>query len=61
MTEIAGDPPPPASTPMKTQTWVIIVAVVVFLCCLCIGMTGLLLAFGPELLNELHLLGFIAL
>jgi hypothetical protein len=35
--------------------WLIVVLVVVLSCCLCIGLCGLLGAFGPDILHELGL------
>jgi hypothetical protein len=45
-------PLPPAK---KINPWIIIVAVVVILCCACFGLLGLVIAFGPDLLQELGL------
>ena len=56
MNETAGVPIPPLSAPRKMEPWVIVVAVIVVLCCLCVGATGLLFAFGGPILNELGLL-----
>jgi len=56
MTETAGVPIPPLSAPRKMEPWVIVVVVLVGLCCLCVGATGLLFAFGGPILNELGLL-----
>jgi hypothetical protein len=47
----------PAGIPalQKTNPWIIIIAVAVVVCCACFGVTGLLIAFGPEILHELGL------
>ena len=37
----------------KTRTWVFIVAAILVLCCACFGIVGLLIAFGPDVLQEL--------
>jgi hypothetical protein len=46
--------PSPASS-QRTNPWIIIVAVIILICCLCFGAAGLLLAFVPEILQELGL------
>ena len=56
MADTAGLPVPPLSAARKVEPWVIVVAVIVVLCCLCVGATGLLFAFGGPILNELGLL-----
>lgn len=52
----SGVPLPPPTAPTKLQPWVIVVAVVVVLCCLCVGALGLLFAFGGPILTELGVL-----
>ncbi len=51
--------PPPADPPpiQKTNPWIIIIAVAVVICCACFGILGLLIAFGPEIMNELGITG----
>jgi hypothetical protein len=56
MVETTGPSLPPSSTARKTNPWLIIIVVVVVLCCFCIGATGLLIAFGQPILDELGLL-----
>ena len=56
MVETTGTPVPPPSAPRKMEPWVIVVVALVVLCCLCVGATGLLFAFGGPILNELGLL-----
>jgi hypothetical protein len=56
VTSATGAPLPPASAPQKVNPWIIVIVVIVALCCLCVGMTGLLFAFGGPILNELGLL-----
>lgn len=46
-------PQPPA--PQKLAPWIIIVVVIVVVCCFCIGVIGLLFAFGDPILHELGL------
>jgi hypothetical protein len=55
MKETTGAPIPVTSS-QKTNPWIIIVVVIVLLCCFCIGIIGLLFAFGGPILNELGLL-----
>ena len=38
------------------QPWIVIVALVVLLCCLCVGALGLLFAFGGPVLNTLGII-----
>lgn len=38
--------PAPAAPARGLQPWVIVVLVIVLLCCLCVGIIGILLAFG---------------
>jgi len=46
----------PLPAPSKTMNpWLIAVLVVVLACCFCIGVIGLLLAFGEPILHELGL------
>jgi len=45
--------PSHAAQPSKPETWVIILVVVFVLCCCMVGVTGLIIAFGPEILGEL--------
>jgi hypothetical protein len=47
---------PPAPSPKPTNPWVIVIAAIVVVCCLCFGVLGLLLAFIDPILNELGLL-----
>ena len=55
MNETTGAPIP-VTSPQKTNPWIIIVVVIAVLCCFCIGIIGLLFAFGGPILNELGLL-----
>jgi hypothetical protein len=55
MTEATGASLPPPASPKKTNPWLIAVVVIVGAGCFCIGATGLLLAFGPDILHELGL------
>jgi hypothetical protein len=56
MFETPGTPiPPPAAEPKKTNPWIIIIIVIVVVCCGCLGVIGLLLGFGPDILHELGL------
>ena len=45
----------------KTKTWVFIVAGILVLCCACFGIVGLLIAFGPDVLQELGLTAVLPL
>jgi hypothetical protein len=56
MVETIGKPVPPASHSPKINPWLIVIVSCVLLCCFCIGATGLLIAFGEPILNELGLL-----
>ena len=56
MAEPAGVPILPLTAPRKMEPWVIVIIALVVLCCLCVGATGLLFAFGGPILNELGLL-----
>ena len=62
---VPPDPPsvPPAGVPplQKTNPWVFIIAAIVVLCCACTGITGLLIAFGPEVMHELGLVAVLPL
>ena len=54
MAETIFAPIPPLPPPSrKNNTWLIVLAVIVVLCCCCVGAIGLLIAFGPDILNEL--------
>ena len=53
MSEAGLIPPPPNVPPEKMSPRLIAILAVVLGCCFCVGMTGLLLAFGPDLLHEL--------
>jgi hypothetical protein len=55
MTEAAGSSLPPPLAPQKINPWIIVVAVIVVLCCFCVGAIGLLFAFGEPILHELGL------
>ena len=46
--------PPPA--PQRRKPWIIVVLIVVLLCCFCIGLIGLLSAFGGPILKGLGLI-----
>ena len=52
MSETIGAPlpSPPAK---KSNTWLIAIVIVVVVCCFCFGLIGLLIGFGPDILNEL--------
>jgi len=50
-TGIPFAPPPPPSR--KNNTWIIVLVVILVLCCCCVGAIGLIIAFGPDILNEL--------
>ena len=54
MPEDISASPPPASQWRKP--WIIVVLVVVLLCCFCIGLIGLLSAFGGPILKGLGLI-----
>ena len=56
MIENSGAPLPSPTTPTKLQPWVIVVAVLVVMCCFCVGATGLLFAFGGPILDQLGVL-----
>lgn len=54
MAEVTGipiAPPPPPSK--KSNAWLIALVVILVLCCCCVGALGLIIAFGPDILNEL--------
>jgi len=55
MAEASGTPLPSPAPPDRMSPWLIVVLVVVLSCCLCIGLCGLLGAFGPSILHELGL------
>ncbi len=59
MAEQPGRSLPPSPAPQKTNPWIIIIAVAVVICCGCFGVTGLLLAFGPEIMHELGLISLL--
>ena len=48
----------PAPAPQKTNPWIIAIAILVLVCCLCVGLVGLLIAFGDPILHELGLTSF---
>ena len=54
MAEAKGTPP----APQKLKPWVIAIAVIVILCCFCVGVIGLLFAFSDPILHELGLTAF---
>jgi hypothetical protein len=56
LTEIPDPTLPAPAAPQKTNPWLVIILVSVVLCCFCIGLIGLLIAFGGPILNELGLL-----
>jgi hypothetical protein len=41
--------PPPVTEPKKTNPWTIAILVLVVVCCLCFGVTGLLIGFWDPL------------
>lgn len=50
MDEFSATPPPPR----KSNTGLIIaIVVIVVLCCCCVGLIGLTIAFGQDILQEL--------
>lgn len=54
MAEVTGipiAPPPPPSK--KSNAWLIALVVILVLCCCCVGAIGLIIAFGPDILDEL--------
>ncbi len=55
MANVTNTPSPSASPPpvQGTNPWIIIIAVAVVICCVCFGILGLLIAFGPEIMHEL--------
>jgi len=55
MVETTGASIPPTS-PKKINAWIIVIVGIVILCCFCVGVIGLLFAFGEPILNELGLL-----
>jgi hypothetical protein len=56
MAEPSGAALPPAPPPQKVNPWIIAIVVIVVLCCFCIGVIGLLSAFGGPILHELGIL-----
>jgi hypothetical protein len=59
MPEATSSLPPATPPPVVAQRpnpWIIIIVVMVLLCCFCIGVIGLIFAFGGPVLNELGLL-----
>lgn len=56
MTEAAGASIPAPPVPQGTNPWIIVIAAIVILCCFCVGLIGLLFAFGGPILNELGVL-----
>jgi hypothetical protein len=61
MTEASSSPPPLLTSPDRISPWLIVVLVIVMACCLCIGLCGLLGAFGPDILHELGLMAWLPL
>jgi hypothetical protein len=62
MFENPGTPiPPPPAVPKKTNPWIIAIVVIVVVCCGCLGVVGLLLGFGPDILHELGLSALLPL
>jgi len=55
MAEAPGVPLPPSSASRRKNPWPIVILVCVVLCCFCIGLIGLLIAFGEPILNSLGL------
>jgi hypothetical protein len=56
MNETSGTSiPPPAGSPQKTNPWIIAIVVIVLVCCGCFGVVGLLIGFGPGILQALGL------
>jgi hypothetical protein len=55
MNEAGGVPLPPSFTTRRINPWLIVIVVCVVLCCFCIGLIGLLIAFGEPILNSLGL------
>jgi hypothetical protein len=54
MAEVNNTPIPPLPPPSrKNNTWLIVLVAILVLCCCCVGAIGLLIAFGPDILNEL--------
>ncbi|MBU2609848.1 MAG: hypothetical protein KJ606_02710 [Chloroflexi bacterium] len=55
MDEFSATPPPPK----KSNTGLIIaIVVIVVLCCCCLGLIGLTISFGPDILQELGITFF---
>ena len=55
MTADSGAPLPPPAPPERMNPALIAILVIVLSCCLCVGLCGLLGAFGPDILHELGL------
>jgi len=53
MTETTGTPLPLPAPPEKISSWLVALVVILVLCCCCVGTIGLIIAFGPDILNEL--------
>jgi hypothetical protein len=53
MAEVTGIPAAPFPPAKKNNTWLIVLVVILVLCCCCVGAIGLIIAFGPDILNEL--------
>ncbi len=53
MTETTGTPLQPPAPPKKKNPWLIALVAILVLCCCCVGAIGLIIAFGPDILNEL--------
>ena len=60
MAEVNNTPIPPLPPPSrKNNTWLIVLVVILVLCCFCVGAIGLIIAFGPDILNELGIYGLV--
>jgi len=59
MAEVTGIPPAPLPPAKKNNTWLIVLVVILVLCCCCVGAIGLIIAFGPDILNELGIYGLV--
>ena len=44
---------PPATTPKKTNPWIIAIVVIVVVCCGCFGVTGLVFGFWEPIMQAL--------
>lgn len=60
MAEVTGIPIAPLLPPSKkSNAWLIALVVILVLCCCCVGAIGLIIAFGPDILNELGIYGLV--